>query len=181
MATFSELLRSLTSLNLSSSGNNAQNAVDAIKIVPVANAAAANVLTLANASMGQATRVTIPDPGQATATVSLITLSGYAPVSSIASITAGTVQSRTGATAVTTDIAYVTTANDNDGVVLPAIVTPGQKIQLINASAHGGVIYAAGSNTINGTAGVSGIILNSSKTVFLVAISSSAWVSTVSN
>lgn len=67
MATFSELVRSLTSLNLSSSGTNAQNAVDALKLVPVANAAAANVMTVSNASLAQASVISIPDPGAATA------------------------------------------------------------------------------------------------------------------
>lgn len=43
--------------------------VDAMVLTPVANAAAANILTISNAAMGQATTLTIPDPGVAAAVV----------------------------------------------------------------------------------------------------------------
>lgn len=72
MATFKELLRSITSLNLAASGNNGEDATDAIKIVPVANAAAADLLTVTNASYGQATTLTIPDVGAASGKVALV-------------------------------------------------------------------------------------------------------------
>lgn len=91
MATFKELLRSITSLNLAASGNNSQDAVDAIKIVPVANTAAADVLTITNAAMGQATTVTIPDPGSSTAKVVLSTAVTKAEADVLHSVTPGTV------------------------------------------------------------------------------------------
>lgn len=67
MATFKDLVRSLASLRLASSGTNGENAVDAIKIVPTANTAAANLITITNAAYGQATTLTIPDAGNSTA------------------------------------------------------------------------------------------------------------------
>jgi hypothetical protein len=184
MATFKEVVRSLTKFSLSSSGTNSQDAVDAIDIVPVANAAAADKLTVTNASMGQATTVTIPDPGVAAATMVLAPLAGYGPVSSVAAITAGTTQTQAGATAITTDVAYVTTGNASDGVRLPLISKVGQRIQIINASANAGVVYGTGTtstNTIDGTAGATGVAYAASKTLFLIAVSSTAWVSTLSN
>jgi len=66
MATYSEKVRSFNSLRVASSGKNDQDAVDAMKITPTANAAAANVLTITNASHGQATTLTVPDVGGAT-------------------------------------------------------------------------------------------------------------------
>lgn len=67
MATYKEEVRSFTALKLAASGNNKQDAVDAVIISPTANTAAADVLTITNAAMGQATTVTIRDPGGAAA------------------------------------------------------------------------------------------------------------------
>lgn len=73
MSTVKDLLRSITSLNLAASGNTASDAVDAIKIVPTANAAAADLVTITNASFGQASALTIPDPANAAANFVLST------------------------------------------------------------------------------------------------------------
>ena len=105
---------------------------------------------------------------------------------SFAAITAGTTQTQAGATAITTNIVQVTTANASDGVILPALSTAliGTQIRLINASANAGVVYCPGAtttNTINGTAGATGVAYAASKTLFLVAVSATAWVSVLSN
>ena len=105
---------------------------------------------------------------------------------SVAAITAGTTQTQAGATPITTSIAYVTTGNASDGVILPALSTAliGTTITLINASAVAGKVYCPGAtstNTINGTAGATGVAYAASKTLFLVAVSATAWVSTLSN
>jgi hypothetical protein len=71
MATFQEQVRTCTALNLSPVGTGGGNAVDAISIVPVANAAAADKVTITNASFGQATTLTIPDPGVSNASLVL--------------------------------------------------------------------------------------------------------------
>lgn len=118
-------------------------------------------------------------------TAANVASSGYI-TQSFAAITAGTTQTQAGATAITTDIAQVTTANASDGVILPALSTAqiGRTIRVINASANAGVIYCPGTtstNTINGTAGATGVAYAASKMLTLVAVSATAWVSTLSN
>ncbi len=71
MANFSDKVASTDSLRVATGTSGAT--IDAIKITPTANAAAANVLTITNASMGQATTLTIPDPGVAAANIGLTT------------------------------------------------------------------------------------------------------------
>lgn len=64
MANFTEKVRSFDSVRVAS-GKNDQDAVDQIKITGTANAANANVVTITNASHGQATTYTIQDAGTA--------------------------------------------------------------------------------------------------------------------
>lgn len=158
---------------------------DAIIIQAVANAAAADVCTITNAAFGQATTITIPDPGAANAVFNLSNTSGFVD-ETVTNITAGTTQSQAGATAVTSGVVVVTTGNAGDGVILPALSAAmiGTRVQLINVSAAAGRVYTPGAtstNTINGTAGATGVVYAASKTLFLVAISATAWVSTLSN
>jgi len=78
MATFKDKVRSLDSLRVAATGNNGQDAIDSIIISPVANTAAADIVTITNAAFGQATTLTIPDP--ATASASFVLSSGtYSP------------------------------------------------------------------------------------------------------
>ncbi len=105
---------------------------------------------------------------------------------SFAAITAGTVQTQAGATPITTDIVQVTTGNASDGLILPALSAAqiGRTIRIINASANAGVLFCPGAtttNTINGTAGATGVAYAASKMLTLVAVSATAWVSTLSN
>lgn len=104
----------------------------------------------------------------------------------VTNITAGTTQTQAGATAITSSIAVVTTGNSGDGIILPALSASlvGMRVQVINSSATPGRIYCPGTtntNTIDGTAGATGVVYAASKTLFLVAISATAWVSTLSN
>lgn len=139
-------------------------------------------ITTTNASFGQSTALTVPDPGAATAIHVLDTVSGFLKYA-VTNITASTTHSQGGATPILSGIAVVITANASDAVLLPAITTAmiGVRVQLINSSATAGVLYASGSNTINGTPGATGVAYAASKTLFLVAISATAWVSTLSN
>lgn len=105
---------------------------------------------------------------------------------SFAAITAGTTQTQAGATAITTDIVQVTTGVASDGVRLPALTSGmiGRTIRVINASSNAGVIYGTGTtntNTINGTAGATGVAYAASKMLTCVAVSATAWVTTLSN
>lgn len=69
MATYQDIVRTVNASGLIAATNSGSNgnvvAVDRIRIVGASNAAAANVLTITNASMGQATTLTVPDPGSA--------------------------------------------------------------------------------------------------------------------
>ena len=185
MTTFKDTVRSCTSLSLSPVGSSADTAVDAIKVVPVANSVAASLLTITNASIGQATTITIPDPGNATATVVLNNVAGFAQ-ETVTNITAGATQTQAGATAITSSVVVATTGTAGDGVILPALSAAkiGTRVQLINASANAGRVYCPGTtstNTIDGTAGATGVVYAASKTLFLVAVSATAWRSTLSN
>lgn len=76
MATFKEPVRTVDTTSGLVAGTNsattgAVTPVDAIRIVGTANAAAANVLKITNAAMGQATTLTIPDIGAATGTLAV--------------------------------------------------------------------------------------------------------------
>lgn len=185
MSFFKDGVHSATRLAACSSGNNAEDAVDAIRVVGTANAAAANVLTVTNASFGQATTITIPDPVSATAVFDVSSTVGYKQ-DSVVNVTAGTTQTQAGATAITGGVAVATTANASDGLILPALSAAmiGTRVQIINTSVNAGKVYCPGAtstNTINGTAGATGVTYAASKTLFLIAISATAWVSTLSN
>ncbi len=105
---------------------------------------------------------------------------------SFAAITAGVTQTQAGATAITTDIVQVTTGTAGDGLRLPALTSGqiGRVVRIINASANAGTVYGTGTtstNTIDGTAGATGVTYAASKTLILIAVSATAWVSTLSN
>lgn len=97
-----------------------------------------------------------------------------------ANITASTTHTQAGATAITTDMVYVTTSNASDAVVLPVAVA-GRKIEIVNASANAGVVYGNGSDTINGTAGATGVAYAASKTLTCRCFTAGAWVTVLSN
>lgn len=106
--------------------------------------------------------------------------------SSFAALTAGTTQTQAGATLIATQMVQVTTANASDGLRLPPLSTAliGTRIEIINASANAGVLYGSGTtstNTINGTAGATGVAYAASKTLTVRAVSATAWVTTLSN
>lgn len=173
MATFKEPVRTVDTTNglvaaTNSASSGAVTAVDRIRIIGAANAAAANILTITNASLGQATTLTIPDPGVATATVGLLGANSI-PVMTSAAIVAGTTQTRAGATAITTPVVSVTVGNASDGIVLPAAVV-GAEITIVNVSNAAGKIYAAGSDTVNLVAGATGVALATGSTTGTVTL-----------
>jgi len=91
MSFFKDKVQSAASLEACSSGNNAEDAVTAIKVVPVANAAAANIMSVTNASLAQASVLTIPDPGAATANFVLDTGTNATATITTATITTANV------------------------------------------------------------------------------------------
>lgn len=101
MSFFKDKVQSAASLEACSSGNNAEDAVTAVKVLPVANAAAANIMTISNAALAQASVLTIPDPGAATANFVLDTGTNASGV-----FTTGTVTTLTSTTSNITDLKY---------------------------------------------------------------------------
>jgi hypothetical protein len=95
----------------------------------------------------------------------------------LASITSSTTHALAGATAVTTPIAIVAVANASDAIFLPLPTYVGQQYTVKNSNAsNGGVTYAAGGATINGTAGATGVALTANATTKYVATSLTAYV-----
>lgn len=101
MSFFKDKVGSAASLEVYSSANNAEDAVIAVKVVPVANTLAANVMTVSNVALGQASVISIPDPGAATANFVLDT-----GTTATATITTGIVTTLTSTTANITDLKY---------------------------------------------------------------------------
>lgn len=126
------------------------------------------------------------DAGNIVLTAGTVGNSGGFAADKITNITAGTTQTQAGATAITSSVPVVTTTTAGDGVILPALSPSliGTRVQLINKSSNAGTVYCPGAtstNTINGTAGATGVAYAASKTLFLIAVSATAWVSTLSN
>jgi hypothetical protein len=88
---------------------------------------------------------------------------------------------RATALAITHAVNVVGTAASGTGVVLPAIGSTGapvgSTIVLSNQGANTLAIYAAGSNTIDGTAGSTGITMAATHRAMFIATSSSTWIS----
>jgi hypothetical protein len=91
------------------------------------------------------------------------------------SITASTTHTQAGATPITTMQVAVTVNNASDAVVLPPSA-PGLQIQIANLSASlAGQLYASGSDTINGTAGSTGVALTANQVTLVFCIQSGKW------
>lgn len=98
------------------------------------------------------------------------------------SITAGTTRTQAGATAITEDITIIATSTApaagttlGDGVVLPSLTGGNAKMFLVNNTANPVQVYANGSDTINGVAGTTGVVLPAGGTEVFVQASPGAW------
>ena len=83
---------------------------------------------------------------------------------------------RTGATPLTEMISVVSTvASGNDSVVLP-VAAPGTIMIVVNAAASNSMqVFAQGSDTINGTAGATGVAQAAGKSAVYVCAAVGAW------
>lgn len=116
---------------------------------------------------------------QTTSGTTIIDSSGFS-YKTVAAITASTTHTQAGATPITAQMNSVTTANASDAVVLPASKV-GLVIEITNVSTNAGVVYGNGSDTINGTAGATGVAYAASKTLTCRCYTAGAWVTTLSN
>ena len=145
MATLQDPVKSTDSLQActNSASTGAVTPVTRMKIVGATNAAAANVLTVTNASHGQATTLTIPDAGAATANAVVAPAALVSGNLVSASGTAGLVQDSTisssSVSSLITQVGNVTTVTVTmlTAAVTTAYATP---VQLIAAPGAGKVI-----------------------------------------
>jgi len=99
------------------------------------------------------------------------------PAFSTSSAVSAAGTTRTDATALVSAINYITTAAASTGVVLPASVI-GTEIVVVNAGAQTVAIYAAGSDTIDGTAGATGTTLTTAhRGATFYCVAANKWVS----
>ncbi len=76
-------------------------------------------------------------------------------------VAAGT--NRATALALAADINQVATAAAGTGVALPTATAPGQTVDVYNDGANAIKVYAQGTDTIDGTAGATGVTLTNAK------------------
>lgn len=97
-------------------------------------------------------------------------------------ITAGTTRTQAGATAITADITTVNTSTApsagtmlGDGVILPQVGTGQDRIFLINNTANPIQLYGYGSDTVNGAAATTGVIVAPNSAVVAIEANPGAW------
>jgi hypothetical protein len=104
-----------------------------------------------------------------------LTLGGYALRTVATTLTAaGT--ARSDALALTHEVNNITTAASGTGVVLPAGVA-GMRIAVFNNGVNAVKVYAAGSDTIDGTAGSTGVTLTNALRCEYFCIAANTWLS----
>lgn len=84
--------------------------------------------------------------------------------------------SRTDALQLAAEINNITTAALNTGVILPT-GSIGMRITLFNAGANPIKVYANGSETIDGTAGATGVTLTNAKRCEYIFVAANTWIS----
>lgn len=120
--------------------------------------------------------------GSNSPTFTNLTLTGLIYNSVTTGITAGTTRTRTGAVALTTELNRVDTSTApsagtllGDGVVLMASAA-GLDIIVVNNTANPIQVYSAGSDTINGVAGSTGVAVSPNSVNIFVAQATGGWV-----
>ena len=98
---------------------------------------------------------------------------------SVGNALSGAGTTRADATALTNSINNVTTMGSSTGVILPASATVGigGSVIIFNGGANVGKVYAAGSDTIDGTAGTTGVSLTNAKRCAYILVASSTFIS----
>lgn len=116
--------------------------------------------------------------GSAAGSFSNVTATGYIRESTANGLTA-TGTTRTDALQLAAQINRVTTAAASTGVNLPASATAGigAIITLYNAGANAIKVYGLGSDTIDGTAGATGVTLTNALRCFYTCVAANTWIS----
>jgi hypothetical protein len=103
---------------------------------------------------------------------------GYARESVANSLTAAGTNQGTGLQ-LASQINNIATAATGTGVVLPAVSTAGigASVVLFNGGAHAIKVYGAGSDTIDGVAGSTGVTLTNAKRCAYISVAAGTWIS----
>jgi len=96
-------------------------------------------------------------------------------VKSVTAAVTGTGTNQATATALVADLNYITAGANTTGVKLPAAVA-GMDITVVNGQADTMHIYSTAAETLNGTAGSTGLTIDASLGTRCIAISTSAWI-----
>lgn len=125
------------------------------------------------------TFTTLASTGAATfasATVTAnLTITGYT-LESVGAALSGAGTTRADATQLAKQINNVTTAASGTGVILPVGVV-GMRITVLNAGANALKVYATASETIDGTAGATGVALTNAKRADFIFTAANTWIS----
>lgn len=98
------------------------------------------------------------------------------PTESVANALTASGTTRADALALTKKINNVTTAAAGTGVILPAAAI-GQTVIVFNGGANAIKVYGAGSDTIDGTAGATGVTLTNAKRAAFICVAANTYIS----
>lgn len=84
---------------------------------------------------------------------------------------------RADAYSITKVITRFTTVAASTGAVLPSATKPGAKYTIFNDGASALTVYGAGSDTIDGTAGATGVALTNAKRCDYICVATGVWIS----
>ena len=101
-------------------------------------------------------------------------------VGGYATVTAGTIQTQAGATALTGAINYVTTGNVNDGVKLPSNYALGDMVMVCNSSGVSLNVYPGTDGKINNGSANAAKALVANMTGLYISLGSNNWAAVLS-
>jgi hypothetical protein len=133
-----------------------------------------NKFTVAASTGNTAVGGTLAVTGAAAFTAN-ITASAYL-LSSVGNALTAAGSTRADALALTKTVNNVTTAASGTGVILPASAA-GNIVTVFNAGANAIKVYGAGSDTIDGTAGATGVTLTNAKRAMFFCVAANTYVS----
>lgn len=105
------------------------------------------------------------------------TVAGVADTALVDQSVTTTGSSRTGAYVITGQVTNITTATASAGVVLPTANKPGMKRIIFNSGAAANTVYALGTDTIDGTAGSTGVVLTNGNRCAFYCVAAGKWLS----
>lgn len=112
----------------------------------------------------------------AAVTATTLAASGIVTLGAVGNALTAVGTNRSTALALTNQINNITTAAAGTGVTLPAGV-PGNIILVFNAGANAAQVYGAGSDTVDGVAGSTGVPLTNAKRAVFICVAANTYIS----